>query len=77
MINEAIQSGFLPPSVTEGLITLLHKGGSRSSLNNWRPITLLNIAYKLYAKVLQQHFQPVLIEVISPDQPAFLPMRFF
>jgi hypothetical protein len=66
----------LPSGVTEGLIALLHKGGLRESLNNWRPITLLNVSYKNFAKALQMRLQPELIEVISPDQSAFLPMRF-
>lgn len=55
---------------------LVHKGGGRNSLNNWRPITLLNVAYKIFAKALQTHLQRVLMEIISMDQSAFLPMRY-
>lgn len=76
MIQEAIQNKQFHKGVTEGLIALLHKGGGRSTLNNWRPITLLNVAYKIFAKALQLRLQPVLAEVISQDQSAFLPMRF-
>jgi hypothetical protein len=76
MLQTAISRGSLPHGVTEGLIVLLHKGGARSSLNNWRPITLLNVSYKLFTKVLQMRLQPVLMELISPDQSAFLPMRY-
>jgi hypothetical protein len=32
--------------------------------------------YKLFAKCLQLHLQPILNEVISHDQSTFLPMRF-
>ena len=40
----------LPASMTQGVITLLYKGkGARSSLDNYRPITLLNSDYKLLA----------------------------
>ena len=43
----------LPASMTQGVITLLYKGkGARSSLDNYRPITLLNSDYKLLAKAL-------------------------
>jgi hypothetical protein len=76
MILEAVWLGRIPTGVTKGLISLLHKGGERIQLTNWRPITLLNVAYKLYAKVLQLRLQPVLMEVISLDQSTFLPMRF-
>jgi hypothetical protein len=37
---------------------------------------LLNVAYKLYAKALQLRLQPVLMEIISFDQLAFLPTQF-
>jgi hypothetical protein len=58
------------------LITLLHKGRGRSSLNNWRPITLLNSTYKIFTKALQIRLQPILREVIDHDRSSFLPMRF-
>lgn len=50
MITESVLLGQLPKEVTQGMIVLLHKGGQRSSLTNWRPITLLNTGYQIYAK---------------------------
>ena len=76
MIHKACHYGKFPKGMTEGLIALIHKGGSRHTLNNWRPITLLNEAYKIFAKALQIRLQPILMEVISHDQSAFLPMRY-
>jgi hypothetical protein len=76
MISLAIQAGWLPTGVTKGLISLIHKGGERRKLTNWRPIALLNVAYKLFAKVLQLRLQLVFMEIIDFDQSAFLPMRF-
>jgi len=73
MISEAIRLGTMPPSLTHGLISLLHKGGDRKKLSNWRPITLLNVAYKIYAKALQLTFQPVLMEIISFDPLCISP----
>jgi hypothetical protein len=52
MIQESIRNGKLPAGITDGIISLLHKGGARNSLNQWRPITLLNTAYKVFAKAL-------------------------
>ena len=76
MINTSIYEGRLPPGINQGMIVLLHKGGDRQALTNWRPITLLNLGYKIFAKALQLRLQPVLMDVISPDQSAFLPLRF-
>ena len=76
MINTSIREGQLPLGITQGMIVLLHKGGDRQALTNWRPITLLNLSYKIYAKALQLRLQPVLMDVISPDQSGFLPLRF-
>ena len=58
------------------MIVLLHKGGHRQALTNWPLITLLNMGYKIYAKALQLRMQPALMDIISHDQLAFLPMRF-
>jgi hypothetical protein len=76
MIIQSLTEGKLPNSVVQGLITLLHKGGDRLPLGNYRPITFLNCTYKIYAKLLQRRLQPVLLEVSSPNQSAFLPRRY-
>jgi hypothetical protein len=34
------------------------------------------VAYKRFAKVLQLRLQPVVMELVSPDQSAFLPLLF-
>jgi hypothetical protein len=53
MIHDAILNDYFPHNVTRGLITLLHKGGERKHLSNWRPITLLNVSHTIFiAKVL-------------------------
>jgi hypothetical protein len=60
MICHSLISGILPTSVLRRLIILLHKRGDHLSLGNYRPITLLNSTYKIYAKCLQCRLQPVL-----------------
>lgn len=76
MISDALAAGWFPNGVTCGVLAMLHKGGPRSLLTNWRPIALLNVVYKLYAKALQLHLEPVLSKIICDDQSAFLPGRF-
>jgi hypothetical protein len=76
IIKTSIHNGRLPPGVTTGMLALLHKGGLRTALSNWRSITLLNLSYKIYTKALQLCLQPVLMEIVSWEQSAFLPLRF-
>jgi hypothetical protein len=53
MIEEACEYGYLPEDTTEGTIALIYKnkGGPRD-MRNYRPITLLQVDYKIYAKIL-------------------------
>lgn len=67
MVIESIVKGQLPRGVTQGMIAFLHKDGHRYALTNWRPITLLNIGYKIYAKALQLRLQPILMDFISQE----------
>ena len=76
MILLSIKCGSLPPGTTERLIVFLNKDKVRNILNHWHLITLLNVSYKVFAKDLQMRLQPVLMELISSNQSAFLSMRF-
>ena len=62
--------GAVPGSVTKGVITLLKKGGRHvwESLEDYRPITLLNIELKVLARVLGNCLQLVLCDLIGPEQ---------
>jgi hypothetical protein len=72
MLQLVYATGSLPSQMNRGLITLFHKGGERKDLGNWRPITLLSVAYKVLAKALQRQLQHILPDIISEDQSAFL-----
>jgi hypothetical protein len=37
--------------IIKGLIILLFRMGEKEHLGNWLPITLLNVSYKIFAKV--------------------------
>ena len=45
------------------------------NLKNWRPISLLNVYYKLIAKVISQRRRVVMPSVIHPDQSCAVPGR--
>ena len=58
------------------LISLIPNEGDAKDLNYWRPITLFTVIYKTFAKTLQFGLQPMLRDVISPEQMTFLLLRF-
>ena len=76
MLQKGMEEGAFQEGVTKGLISLIPKEGDSRDLNYWRPITLLTASYKVFAKTLQLRFQPMLRDVISPEQTTFLPLRF-
>jgi hypothetical protein len=53
MIQDSIVNGNFLPGVMKRSITLLHKGVKKKQLSNWKPITLLNVIYKIFAKTVQ------------------------
>lgn len=67
--EEVFKSGILTNSMKRGVITLIYKNkGDRRNLKNWRPISLLNVDYKIIAKVLANRLKYVLQYIISQDQ---------
>ena len=64
-------------SQRRGVISLLPKEDANLlKLPNWRPITLLNVDYKIASKVIATRFEKVLDLLISPDQTGFLKGRY-
>ena len=76
MIAKGIEDRKLHDGMTKGLISLIPNEGDNKDLNYWRPITLLPVSYNFFAKTLRTRLQPMLGDVISPEQTTFLPLRF-
>lgn len=71
--NEALSLGQLPPTLTNATITLLLKKDKDPLLcSSFRPISLLNVDYKILAKILALRLQGVLPQIISSDQTGFM-----
>jgi len=68
-------TGCTPKGFKDGVVAPLYKAGCRSSLGNYRPITLLNTDYRLLAKCLAHRWGPALAQSIGPEQTAFMPGR--
>ena len=59
-----------------GLITPSFKQGDRLDLKNWRPITLLNIDYKIASRALVEQLRQVIHAVVAPDQSCGVHGRY-
>ena len=76
MVNDCVRAGELPLSMRSGVITLICKDASKkSSLNFWRPISLLNVDYKIVSKSLTNRLAKVLQFVIHEGQTCSVPGR--
>ncbi|KAL7280620.1 hypothetical protein ACG7TL_005557 [Trametes sanguinea] len=58
-----------------GWICPIYKKGDPRSIDNYRPITLLNSDYKLLTRVLASRLVQPAIHLLHPDQAAFVPGR--
>ena len=74
--NETYRLGELSSSQKQAVITLLDKGKDRLLLKNWRPISLLNLDYKIMSKVLAYRVKEVLPHIIHHDQTGYVKDRY-
>lgn len=76
VFEEAFQSGSLPPSLNEALISLIpKKGRDHTDPANFRPISLINVDSKILAKVLALRLETTLPHIIHTDQVGFIKGR--
>ena len=76
VLNSAFFAGVLSRSQRRGVITLSFKKGDRLDPRNWRPITLLNVDYKIASRAVAGRLLMVLHLVVSRDQTCGVPGRF-
>lgn len=74
MLNALLRRKALPSQLNRGLIKLVPKGDARFSPKDWQPILLLNVAYKVLAKILAED-KIILARTVHGRQFGFLPGR--
>jgi len=75
--NDVFQKGSLSVSQRRGVISLIPKADNElSELSGWRPITLLNVDYKILAKTIAKRIEPFLPKLIHSDQTGFVKDRY-
>ena len=67
-MREIFDQKLLSESQNRGIITLMFKSGEREDIKIWRPITLLNVDYKIVSKILAERLKRVLPNIINTDQ---------
>ena len=76
MFNECYKTGMLPDSLRNSVFTLIFKKGDAKKLNNYRPISLTTIDYRILAFVLASRLQRVIGDLVSHDQTAYIKNRY-
>ena len=72
-LNYGYRIGNLSVTQKQGIITCIPKPNKcRQTLKNWRPISLLNVVYRLASAVIANRLKRVLNKVIHEDQKGFL-----
>ena len=75
MFNESLAHREVCDSMKSSVTRLVHKKDDRRNLKNWRPISLLNVDYKICSKALSLRLKKVLGSIVDPDQTCSVPGR--
>ena len=73
LFNNILHTGLLPSTWREIEFIMLPKGDDLSDVNNWRPIAILDVAYKVCAKMLYNRIFPLMNDYQCGEQMGFQP----
>ncbi|PKU66032.1 Putative ribonuclease H protein [Dendrobium catenatum] len=74
-VNNFFVTGSLPRGVKATAIALIPKCSHATNINDFRPISLCNVLYKIVAKVLSNRLKVVLPHIIHDSQSGFITTR--
>ena len=76
-INDGFDEGEMSPTQKEGIIVCIPKGDKpREYLKSWRPISLLNVVYKIATSCIAERMKKVLPTLISEDHTGSMANRY-
>lgn len=72
LVNSTLRTGRILVGMLEAFVTLIPKKENQEPASDFRPITLLNVIFKIISKVLVNRMQPLMKKLIEPFQNSFL-----
>ena len=76
-VNHGFIVGNLSVTQKQGIITCIPKDGKdKRFIKNWRPISLLNVAYKITSACIANRIKTMLPKLIHNDQKGFMSGRY-
>lgn len=74
LYNDAVEGQVMPATIQTEILSLLPKPRKdRLDVKNYRPISLLNNDYKIFAKLLAKRLEEVISPLIHVDQVSIIP----
>ena len=74
LYKEIIEDGSMHLTARRGLIVLLEKlGKNLLSIDSWRPLSMLNADYKIFAKFLAMRVQTAVTTLVDYTQSGAMP----
>ncbi|XP_031091035.1 uncharacterized protein LOC115996030 [Ipomoea triloba] len=74
-VLDCLNSGSFPEGLNATNVVLIPKKSVPQTVSDLRPIALCNVVYKIMAKLLANRMKPLLGNLISESQSAFIPGR--
>lgn len=74
-LNSGLEKGVLCESFYFGLMCLLYKKGDKSDINNYRQLTIMNVDYKILAKIIMNRLEDILDKIIVKEQTCAIKGR--
>ena len=63
LINISMEKGMFPSALKIAKVVPLHKGGVKTDISNWRPISILPIYSKVYEKIVHHRLYEYLMKI--------------
>ena len=71
MYNLCAKNNEMPKDWLKGVMTIIHKNRDIDNMDNYRPITLISIIYKIWASIMETRLNHVLNLLTSENQYAY------
>jgi exonuclease III len=75
LVHHFWRTGQLYMELLQGIIRIIPKKLDKLRLKDWRPLTMLQVVYKIAAKILANRLSVLLPLIVSPKQSGFVPGR--